>query len=547
MKKLFLSTLVATLITGCNQASDNSDTDSGTGIPPFELPKITALSIDGDYKVGEELSALVECDSCDSYSVSWYLDGKLRSINPSFELKATDMYKAVNLEVVGGNSAGQDSARALAYPEWVASVSGSRNGFMALTNMGKLVVWGNFSKTLPEVLSEGTHSAFSIIVSQAAIHGENKVLVTWPSYTVGPTETLTGIEAVFSTRNAFAALSDKGRVSTWGSEVTGGDSSEVEHLLQNGVINVFSNDNAFAALREEGRVVTWGWDILGGDSSAVEEDLGSGVEHIVGNEYAFAAIKQDGRVVTWGHPDSGGDSADVSAELSRDVLSIVPSNGAFAALKQDGSVVTWGKEYLCIDDPDNSVSFDEVKHLLSSDVVDTQSHLISNAFAALKDDGQVITWGCAYSGGNSSSVEEHLETGVVSIATTAHTFAALKDDGSVVTWGLADAGGDSSSVADELGSGVTEIVSSSRAYAALKADGSVVTWGDSKFGGDSSLVAEQLQSDVIEIIPATKSFTAIKSDNKVVTWGDETYGGDSSEVADLLKPSLKVMEASLTQ
>ena len=64
-------------------------------------------------------------------------------------------------------------------------------------------------------------------------------------------------------------------------------------------------------------------------------------------------------------------------------------------------------------------------------------------------------------------------------------FAALKDDGSVVTWGNARDGGDSSSVSSSLSSGVSQIFSNYRAFAALKDDGSVVTWGDSNHGGNS--------------------------------------------------------------
>ena len=68
------------------------------------------------------------------------------------------------------------------------------------------------------------------------------------------------------------------------------------------------------------------------------------------------------------------------------------------------------------------------------------------------------------------------------------TYAALKDDGSVVTWGDPDYGGDSSSVSNELSSGVKEIHVGSGAFAALKEDGSVVTWGDPDNVGDSSSV-----------------------------------------------------------
>ena len=64
-------------------------------------------------------------------------------------------------------------------------------------------------------------------------------------------------------------------------------------------------------------------------------------------------------------------------------------------------------------------------------------------------------------------------------------FAALKSDGSVVTWGRSDYGGNRSMMPcrGALASGVLNIYSTERtAFAALKSDGSVVTWGDSSYG-----------------------------------------------------------------
>ncbi len=53
-------------------------------------------------------------------------------------------------------------------------------------------------------------------------------------------------------------------------------------------------------------------------------------------------------------------------------------------------------------------------------------------------------------------------------------FAALKSDVSVATWGSPSHGGDSSSVSGSLASGVSVIYSTEGAFAALKSDGSVV-------------------------------------------------------------------------
>ena len=49
-----------------------------------------------------------------------------------------------------------------------------------------------------------------------------------------------------------------------------------------------------------------------------------------------------GSVVTWGHADRGGDSRGVAEQLSSGVQTVVGAKDAFAAVKVDGSVVTWG-------------------------------------------------------------------------------------------------------------------------------------------------------------------------------------------------------------
>ena len=111
----------------------------------------------------------------------------------------------------------------------------------------------------------------------------------------------------------------------------------------------------------------------------------------------------------------------------------------FAGIRgDDGSVATWGEG--CPEE----------------DVVPKPTHLVgvqllaanSLAFAALLEDGSVMTWGKAESGGDSRSVEHQL-VNVKDIKATRYrsdvfsaeaAFAALLQDGSVVAWGKKDAG-----------------------------------------------------------------------------------------------------------
>ena len=116
--------------------------------------------------------------------------------------------------------------------------------------------------------------------------------------------------------------------------------------------------------------------------------------------------------------------------------------------------------------------------------------------------GSVVTWGNIYAGGYGSDpdqgandgpdvgdltksqwVAQELSSGVKEVFSTDFAFAALKTDGSVITWGgevaldgtterytYRDAGGKSYQVADQLTGDVSTIYSNAGAFAALKYD-----------------------------------------------------------------------------
>ena len=219
--------------------------------------------------------------------------------------------------------------------------------------------------------------------------------------------------------------------------------------------------------------------------------------------------------------DAGQNTVATGATFLTGSGSQFPNVAAFAALKSDGSVVTWGR-------PTHGGDSSSVTASLSSGVIMVYS--TTNAFAALKSDGSVVTWGDSRLGGDSSSVAASLSAGVIKVYSNAYAFAALKSDGSVVTWGNSSLGGDSSSVAASLSAGVIKVYSNANAFAALKSDGSVVTWGRSIYGGGSSSVAASLSAGVIDVHSNANAFAALKSDGSVITWGLSELGGDSSSV-----------------
>lgn len=299
----------------------------------------------------------------------------------------------------------------------------------------------------------------------------------------------------------------------------------------------FKNLYAFAVLRADGLVVTWGHSSYGGDASAVANQL-TGVKSILSNYGAFAALKADGSVVTWGASVYGGSSStayyngsytytSVADKLTSGVKSITSNSNAFAALKSDGSVVTWGDAKS--GGASSIVIYNQgFSYISVADKLVGVDRLYSNenAFVALKKNGTVITWGGSDAGGDSSLVGSKLIK-VKEIFATKQDFAALKSDGSVVAWGGTSAG-DSSAVASQL-INVKKVYANDVAFVALKKNGAVVTWGDDAGGGNSSKVKANLVN-VKDIYASSSAFAALKTDGSVVTWGSSKTGGDSGLV-----------------
>jgi len=271
---------------------------------------------------------------------------------------------------------------------------------------------------------------------------------------------------------------------------------------------------------------------------------------------AFAALKSDGTVAAWGSPQFGGDASDPVGGALTGVTAVVPNSLAFAAIKEGGAVVTWGfpltgGDFTCLPDAFEGLPCTAAPAgSLSSGVTSISSTIA--AFAALKADHSVVTWGLGLLGGDSSSPVGGALTGVNAIAAGDFAFAALRSGGSVVAWPPGDQGGDPTCTPSDtcapvpdgsLTDGVVALFANERAFAALKQDGSVVAWGNPRWGGDPSCTldgctaapAGSLSGGVTQIMstgPVTNSqggaFVARKQDGSVVTWGATAAAGNSS-------------------
>ena len=258
-------------------------------------------------------------------------------------------------------------------------------------------------------------------------------------------------------------------------------------------------------------------------------DIHSGAE-----AWRYVAGTSDGfEAVAWGDPTTGGETAAVFSQVDRGVRAIYNTEYAFAALKTDGTVVTWGSG------PDggdsNSVNA-ELRLATASAIVDIAGS--DRAFAALTSTGSVVTWGDSQHGGSSELVRASLMSGVRKIYAADAAFAALTPTG-LIAWGNQATGGDATTVANAI-TGTVEyrtVQPSERAFAALTEDGQVVAWGDMLAGGDTTTVAIELgvgNHRVTNLYSTKRAFAALRDDKSVITWGDASRGGDMTSVAGLL-------------
>ena len=238
------------------------------------------------------------------------------------------------------------------------------------------------------------------------------------------------------------------------------------------------------------------------------------------NAKAFAALTSTGEIRAWGAPSSGGLLSSEAAALSG-VRQVYSTETAFAALTSEGEVVAWGG---------NGGDTSGVQDRLQSGIRSIAS--TTEAFAALDVNGAVTTWGTLRFGGDTRDLSDVLNEGVVEIFSTDHAFAALKRDGSVVGWGDEFSGGFRGKSGIGIAENVRTIRSTTGAFAALLNDGTVQTWGYWNHGGvpEGQAVLALASGQVRDVFSNDFTFAALLEDGSVISWGSPSSGGDTSSV-----------------
>ena len=118
---------------------------------------------------------------------------------------------------------------------------------------------------------------------------------------------------------------------------------------------------------------------------------------------------------------------------------------------------------------------------------------------------------------------------VIDISSTGSAFAAIRNDGSVITWGNSQDGGDSSTVASAINGStdptdVVQVYATTSAFAALQKNGAVITWGDVNNGGSTSSVAAKVNGETDVAKFSLQTQLCLKIRWLTVTWGDGANG-----------------------
>ena len=431
--------------------------------------------------------------------VAYNVVGTVKSKDPTMR---SVCIKGLEVMAWGQESAGGNASTVASQLHGVIEIFSNSMAFVALRDDGSMVAWGQdiYGGYLP------------------------------------PESRIPFVNVVSNTEFAFAALSHSGRVATWGVSCQksncGGDSSTVASLLQSDITQVVGNSFAFAALTKSGRVITWGDAASGGDQTTVSWFLQSSIKSIHPASQAFAAIHQNGSCVSWGNLLM--DATVTSVSMVHNVEYVVATRDAFAAKISGGSVVSWGYAM-------NGGNYTSVASLLKEDVVGIASNTL--AFAAWKVDGSAVSWGSVIAGGDSTTLQSEL-VGVHGISSNEETFVAIRKSSTsgwaAFAWGgFGCCGGNTSTVNNVLSSGVSSITAANSAYASLLESGRVITWG---------MVVEEpathkLRSDVVSLCGASSAFAAIKSNGSLIAWGsgraaqlpltdenDEIYGNRKAKI-----------------
>ncbi|MBV4467018.1 hypothetical protein KVG95_27265 [Pseudomonas sp. SWRI79] len=529
-----------------------------TGVESFSVPM--EVMRDGFQNISDEESenSFLKQRGQFAFHANGPKDGVFTSTAGAFALKNR---LTQNVSVIGAQNFG-----GVVPPEFATYLQNNpavtmyttQNSFGALvpiSDHNQLLVWGpGIPTTLPDlqdiksVYSNGSSLAFIYKNPQP---GENTIGAVGTAATGG--EVPVGIQnklmfdrpkAIYATIDAFAVLTELGRVYAWGSTTNGGAIPlDIQTQLNSMKVDrIIASRTAFCAMTASGEVIAWG--LNGVIPAATLEKIydDNGALNVIANDSAFVAITKGRRkAATWGLAAHGGTMSETAASLAArgNLVLCTAAPWAMCFINESGQAAAWGSaghggEAIPVQSADEAASNLPLnaEELLEQGDIETQIEAIFS--------------GARFSRSLQSRVSSSttlLSGEVVELVRNDGSFVLLNrhPDGrtkSLISWGLAATGGSIPSDVRQtlMASRIRKIYCSNGAYAALvdqgATEGVVVTWGRSSQDG-GVIPAElrgALSSGVVEIytiqaspapsaaaVPA--AFAARKTNNKYVTWG----------------------------
>lgn len=369
-------------------------------------------------------------------------------------------------------------------------------------------------RTLNEYRPE---EAFAILLNDGTPFSWGELSPAASSITAPPLPAGRRVVSMASSRFAFTALLDDGSLISWGKDQTSLTSVMQAPSVPTGtkVISIASTPIAFAALLDNGKILAWGNNLYGGLAPVLPD--GKKAIALFSNGWAFAALLNDQTtVVSWGHPSYGGAGL---INGDQKIRAIVSTERAFALLRGDDQVQVWG------DATQGGVLSDLPKGTIDA--------LIPNevAFTALFHDGTIFCWGDVSGGGKAPVIPPAMAPApdstvtitprtVAAIVGNERAFAALLNDGSLITWGDQDWGGVTPTLAD--GKTFTSLTASQQGFSAFF-EGGVLAWSQSMPEGKTVALP---QGKSIALLAATReAFAACFDDGSLQCWGVADCGG----------------------
>ncbi|NID14539.1 hypothetical protein [Luteibacter yeojuensis] len=156
--------------------------------------------------------------------------------------------------------------------------------------------------------------------------------------------------AIYATYDAFAVLTEKGRVYAWGNINSGGSIRPDAQSRLDGMVTrrIISNMSAFCAIDDDGTFVPWGNTTNGGviPADRLEAILDQGgAKSVIASRHAFCAItKGRAKAVSWGNATQGGNMSANALDFAArgNIVLCRAATWAFCMINAQGQAEAWG-------------------------------------------------------------------------------------------------------------------------------------------------------------------------------------------------------------